>query len=107
MGVFRLLRCPSNYTPKEELLKFCQSQRESLGAAVPDLGLLWIFIDQNGKLLHDDKICLSEAPASITSHKPYGLARLPRHVETRSLRAPCPLVQTLVLRDVHLVAITV
>lgn len=61
-----------------------------------------VFVDQNGKLLHDDKICWSEAPASIIIHKPYGLARLPRHVEIRSLRAPYPLVQTVVLRYVHL-----
>ncbi|XP_028554318.1 vacuolar sorting protein 39 [Dendrobium catenatum] len=61
-----------------------------------------VFVDQNGKLLQDGRICWSEAPSSIVIHKPYGLARLPRHVEIRSLDAPYPLVQTIVLRDVHL-----
>ncbi|PKU60647.1 Pentatricopeptide repeat-containing protein [Dendrobium catenatum] len=61
-----------------------------------------VFVDQNGKLLQDGRICWSEAPSSIVIHKPYGLARLPRHVEIRSLYAPYPLVQTIVLRDVHL-----
>ncbi|XP_028547983.1 vacuolar sorting protein 39-like, partial [Dendrobium catenatum] len=50
----------------------------------------------------DDRICWSEAPSSIVIHKPYGLAHLPRHVEIRCLYAPYPLVQTIVLRDVHL-----
>ncbi|PKA52200.1 hypothetical protein AXF42_Ash010096 [Apostasia shenzhenica] len=61
-----------------------------------------VFVDQNGKLLQDGRICWSEPPSSIVFHKPYGLARLPRHVEIRSLRPPFPLVQTVVLRDVHL-----
>ncbi|KAJ6809545.1 vam6/Vps39-like protein [Iris pallida] len=61
-----------------------------------------VFVDQNGKLLQDVRICWSEAPASVVIHKPYAVARLPRHVEIRSLRAPYPLVQTVVLRDVHL-----
>lgn len=34
-----------NESPKEELLKFCQRQRESLGAAVPDLGTEMIIIE--------------------------------------------------------------
>lgn len=61
-----------------------------------------VFVDQNGKLLQDGRICWSEAPASVAIHKPYAVGRLPRHVEIRSLRAPYPLVQTVVLRDVHL-----
>lgn len=61
-----------------------------------------VFVDQNGKLLHDGRICWSEAPASVVIHKPYALARLPRHVEIRSLRAPYQLVQTVVFRDAHL-----
>ena len=40
-----------------------------------------VFVDQNGKLLQDGNICWSKAPVSIVIHKPYALARLPRHVE--------------------------
>ncbi|XP_065016297.1 vacuolar sorting protein 39-like [Musa acuminata AAA Group] len=61
-----------------------------------------VFVDQNGKLLQDGRICWSEAPASVVVHKPYAVGRLPRHIEIRSLRAPYPLVQTVGLRDVHL-----
>ncbi|OAY77566.1 Vam6/Vps39-like protein [Ananas comosus] len=61
-----------------------------------------VFVDQNGKLLQDGRICWSEAPGSVVIHKPYAIARLPRHVEVRSLKAPNQLVQTIVLRDVHL-----
>ncbi|XP_039124470.1 vacuolar sorting protein 39 isoform X1 [Dioscorea cayenensis subsp. rotundata] len=61
-----------------------------------------VFVDQNGKLLQDGRICWSEAPASVIINKPYALARLPRHIEIRSLRAPYPLIQTIALRDVHL-----
>ncbi|KAL5990833.1 hypothetical protein ACLOJK_011738 [Asimina triloba] len=61
-----------------------------------------VFVDQNGKLLQDGKMCWSEAPATVVIHKPYGIARLSRHIEIRSLRPPCPLVQTVAVRDVHL-----
>ncbi|XP_058094281.1 vacuolar sorting protein 39 [Magnolia sinica] len=61
-----------------------------------------VFVDQNGKLLKDGRICWSEAPAAVVIHMPYGIARLPRHIEIRSLRAPYQLVQTVALRDVHL-----
>lgn len=61
-----------------------------------------VFVDQNGKLLQDGRICWSEAPASVAIHIPYALACLPRHVEIRSLRAPYPLVQTVALRDVRI-----
>ncbi|KAJ3672865.1 hypothetical protein LUZ60_006239 [Juncus effusus] len=61
-----------------------------------------VFVDQNGKLLQDGKICWSDAPTFIAIQRPYAVARLPRHVEIRSLRAPNPLVQTVVLRDVNL-----
>ncbi|KAJ8471160.1 hypothetical protein OPV22_025503 [Ensete ventricosum] len=61
-----------------------------------------VFVDQNGKLLQDGRICWSEAPASVVVQKPYAVGRLPRHIEIRSLRAPYPLVQTVGLRDVHL-----
>ncbi|KAH9332094.1 hypothetical protein KI387_004202, partial [Taxus chinensis] len=61
-----------------------------------------VFVDQNGKLLHEGRICWSEAPASVAIHLPYAIAQLPWHIEIRSLRAPYPLVQTFPLRDVHL-----
>jgi len=61
-----------------------------------------VFVDHNGKLLQEGRICWSEAPASIAIHSPYAVARLPRHIEIRSLRAPYQLVQTFSLRDVHL-----
>ncbi|KAF7052366.1 hypothetical protein CFC21_060477 [Triticum aestivum] len=60
-----------------------------------------VFVDQNGKLIHDGRIIWSDTPASVVVHKPYAVARLPRHVEIRSLRAPSALVQTVVLRDVQ------
>ncbi|XP_010263662.1 PREDICTED: vam6/Vps39-like protein [Nelumbo nucifera] len=60
-----------------------------------------VFVDQNGKLLQDGRICWSEAPSVVVIHKPYAIALLPRHIEIRSLRAPYPLVQTVVLRNVH------
>lgn len=61
-----------------------------------------VFVDQNGKLLQDGRLCWSEAPSTVVVHRPYAVARLPRYVEIRSLRAPYQLVQTLVFRDVHL-----
>ncbi|XP_062214782.1 vacuolar sorting protein 39-like [Phragmites australis] len=60
-----------------------------------------VFVDQNGKLIQDGRIIWSDTPASVVIHKPYAVARLPRHVEIRSLRAPNALVQTVVLRDVQ------
>ncbi|RWR71922.1 vam6/Vps39-like protein [Cinnamomum micranthum f. kanehirae] len=61
-----------------------------------------VVVDQNGKLNNDGRICWSEAPASVVIHILYAIARLPRYVEIRSLKAPYPLVQTVALRDVHL-----
>ncbi|CAA6660293.1 unnamed protein product [Spirodela intermedia] len=61
-----------------------------------------VFVDQNGKLLQDGRICWSEAPTSVIINRPYAIARLPKYVEIRSLRAPYPLVQTVYLRDVHI-----
>ncbi|OVA05137.1 Clathrin [Macleaya cordata] len=61
-----------------------------------------VFVDQNGKLLQDGRISWSEAPTSVVIHMQYAIAHLPRHIEIRSLRVPYPLVQTVVLRDVHL-----
>ncbi|XP_077225169.1 vacuolar sorting protein 39 [Tasmannia lanceolata] len=60
-----------------------------------------VFVDQNGKLLQEGRICWSEAPASVVIHMQYAIGCLPRYVEIRSLRAPYPLVQTVALRDVH------
>ena len=40
-----------------------------------------IFVDQNGKLLQDGRICWSEAPASVIIDRPYAIARLPKYVE--------------------------
>ncbi|KAF8406433.1 hypothetical protein HHK36_008520 [Tetracentron sinense] len=60
-----------------------------------------VFVDQNGKLLQEGRICWSEAPVVVVIHRPYAIALLPRHVEIRSLRAPYPLIQTVVLRNVH------
>lgn len=60
-----------------------------------------VFVDQNGKLIQDGRIIWSDTPASVAIHRPYAVARLPRHVEIRSLRAPNALVQTVVLRDVQ------
>ncbi|GAB4827022.1 Vam6/Vps39-like protein [Ancistrocladus abbreviatus] len=63
-----------------------------------------VFVDQNGKLVQDGRICWSEAPSEIIIQKPYAIALLPRYVEIRSLRAPYPLIQTVVLRNVrHLI----
>lgn len=60
-----------------------------------------VFVDQNGKLIQDGRIIWSDTPASVVIHRPYAVARLPRHVEIRSLRGPNSLVQTVVLRDVQ------
>ncbi|GJM96404.1 hypothetical protein PR202_ga13235 [Eleusine coracana subsp. coracana] len=65
-----------------------------------------VFVDQNGKLIQDGRIIWSDTPASVVIHKPYAVARLPRHVEIRSLRAPNALVQTVILRDVQKLAQT-
>ncbi|KAG4386534.1 hypothetical protein AAZX31_11G066400 [Glycine max] len=60
-----------------------------------------VFVDQNGKLLPEGRICWSEAPLEVVIQKPYAIALLPRFVEIRSLRAPYPLIQTVVLRNVR------
>uniref|UniRef100_A0A5B7C9D0 Putative vam6/Vps39-like protein n=1 Tax=Davidia involucrata TaxID=16924 RepID=A0A5B7C9D0_DAVIN len=60
-----------------------------------------VFVDQNGKLLQEGRICWSEAPAVVVIQKPYAIALLPRYVEIRSLRVPYPLIQTVVLRNVR------
>ncbi|KAF3439338.1 hypothetical protein FNV43_RR17615 [Rhamnella rubrinervis] len=60
-----------------------------------------VFVDQNGKLLQEGRICWSEAPTVVVIQKPYAIAMLPRFVEVRSLRAPYPLIQTVVLRNVR------
>lgn len=60
-----------------------------------------VFVDQNGKLIPEGRICWSEAPLEVVIQKPYAIALLPRFVEIRSLRAPYPLIQTVVLRNVR------
>ena len=40
-----------------------------------------VVVDQNGKLIQDGRIIWSDTPASVVIHKPYAVARLPRHVE--------------------------
>ncbi|CAK9152399.1 unnamed protein product [Ilex paraguariensis] len=60
-----------------------------------------VFVDQNGKLLQEGRICWSEAPAVVVIQKPYTIGLLPRHVEVWSLRVPYPLIQTVVLRNVR------
>ncbi|KAL3505909.1 hypothetical protein ACH5RR_031291 [Cinchona calisaya] len=60
-----------------------------------------VFVDQNGKLLQEGRICWSEAPTVVVIQKPYAIGLLPRHVEIRSLRDPYPLIQTVVLRNVR------
>lgn len=58
-------------------------------------------VDQNGKLLQEGRISWSEAPAVVVIQKPYAIGLLPRHIEIRFLRVPYPLIQTIVLRNVH------
>ncbi|KAI4327594.1 hypothetical protein L6164_020034 [Bauhinia variegata] len=60
-----------------------------------------VFVDQNGKLRPEGRICWSEAPTEVVIQKPYAVALLPRFVEIRSLRDPYPLIQTVVLRNVR------
>ncbi|XP_061342350.1 vacuolar sorting protein 39 [Gastrolobium bilobum] len=60
-----------------------------------------VFVDQNGKLLSEGRICWSEAPVEVVIQKPYAIGLLPRFVEIRSLRDPYPLIQTVVLRNVR------
>ncbi|GMH24029.1 hypothetical protein Nepgr_025872 [Nepenthes gracilis] len=60
-----------------------------------------VFVDQNGKLVQEGRICWSDSPSEIIIQKPYAMALLPRYVEIRSLRAPYPLIQTVVLRNVR------
>jgi tetratricopeptide (TPR) repeat protein len=59
-----------------------------------------VFVDQNGKLLQEGRICWSEAPTVVIIQKPYAIGLLPRHIEIRSMRVPYPLIQTVVLRNV-------
>lgn len=40
-----------------------------------------VFVDQNGKLLQEGRICWSEAPASVVIEMPYAVGLLPRHIE--------------------------
>lgn len=40
-----------------------------------------VFVDQNGKLLQEGRICWSEPPGSVTIQVPYAIGRLPRHIE--------------------------
>ncbi|KAF5205069.1 Vacuolar sorting protein [Thalictrum thalictroides] len=60
-----------------------------------------VFVDQNGKLHQDGRICWSEAPSAVVINKPYAIGHLPRFIEIRSLRAPYKLVQNVVLRSVY------
>ncbi|VFQ75451.1 unnamed protein product [Cuscuta campestris] len=60
-----------------------------------------VFVDQNGKLLQEGRICWSEAPSVVVIQNPYAIGLQPRHVEIRSLRSPYPLIQTVVLRNVR------
>ncbi|XP_042494125.1 vacuolar sorting protein 39 isoform X2 [Macadamia integrifolia] len=60
-----------------------------------------VFVDQNGKLIQRGRICWSDAPSVVVIHKPYAVALLPKYIEIRSLHAPYPLVQTVVLSNVH------
>ncbi|KAG7015348.1 Vam6/Vps39-like protein [Cucurbita argyrosperma subsp. argyrosperma] len=58
-----------------------------------------VFVDQNGKLLQEGRICWSEAPSVVVIQKPYAIALLPRYIEIRSLWSPYALIQTIVLRN--------
>ncbi|KAL6220563.1 hypothetical protein ACLB2K_008319 [Fragaria x ananassa] len=59
-----------------------------------------VFVDQNGKLAHEGRVCWTEAPMVVVIQKAYGIALLSRYVEVvRSLRAPYPLIQTIILRN--------
>ncbi|KAL6227177.1 hypothetical protein ACLB2K_001136 [Fragaria x ananassa] len=59
-----------------------------------------VFVDQNGKLAHEGRVCWTEAPTVVVIQKAYGIALLSRYVEVvRSLRAPYPLIQTIILRN--------
>lgn len=60
-----------------------------------------VFVDQNGKLRQEGRVCWSEAPAAVVVEKPYAVGLLQRHIEIRSLRDPYPLIQTVVLRNVR------
>ncbi|CAN6469973.1 unnamed protein product [Victoria cruziana] len=60
-----------------------------------------VFVDQNGKLLQEGRICWSEPPGSVTIQVPYAIGRLPRHIEVRSLRVPYQLVQTIAVREIR------
>ncbi|KAM1174554.1 hypothetical protein ACFX19_027666 [Malus domestica] len=58
-----------------------------------------VFVDQNGKLCQEGRVCWSDSPNVVVVQKPYAIALLPRYVEVRSLRDPYPLIQTVVLRN--------
>ncbi|KAM0970443.1 hypothetical protein FF1_018520 [Malus domestica] len=58
-----------------------------------------VFVDQNGKLCQEGRVCWSDPPNVVVIQKPYAIALLPRYVEVRSLRDPYPLIQTVVLRN--------
>ncbi|XP_024386372.1 vacuolar sorting protein 39 [Physcomitrium patens] len=67
-----------------------------------------VVVDHNGKLSHsgEGNLSWSESPTSVVIQPPYALARLSRFIEVRSLRAPFGLVQTLPLRDSHVIFAT-
>ncbi|KAE8649169.1 hypothetical protein Csa_014648 [Cucumis sativus] len=44
-----------------------------------------VFVDQNGKLLQEGRICWSEAPSVVVIQNPYAVALLPRYVEVFSI----------------------
>ncbi|CAN6680331.1 unnamed protein product [Malus baccata var. baccata] len=58
-----------------------------------------VFVDQNGKLCQEGRVCWSDPPNVVVIQKPYAIALLPRYVEVRSHRDPYPLIQTVVLRN--------
>ncbi|XP_021714513.1 vam6/Vps39-like protein [Chenopodium quinoa] len=60
-----------------------------------------VFVDQNGKLGQEGRICWSEAPSQIVIHEPYAIGLLSKHIEIRSLQQPFPLIQTVGLRNVR------
>ncbi|XP_076960702.1 vacuolar sorting protein 39-like isoform X2 [Bidens hawaiensis] len=60
-----------------------------------------VIVDQSGKLIPEGRICWSDAPSAVVIQKPYAIALLPKCIEIRSLRAPYPLMQTIVIRNVH------
>ncbi|KAL2632858.1 hypothetical protein R1flu_004337 [Riccia fluitans] len=61
-----------------------------------------VIVDHNGKPTEDGGLSWNEIPAGVVIHPPYALARLSRHVEVRSLKAPHGLVQMLPLSNIQL-----